>query len=81
MSIVICYYNNPDSTHIAALTQIFWYIKNTLYNNIVFCRELDIKLNLIGYTNADYGSVKDGRKPTNRELFFFEKRLISWSSK
>ena len=58
-SIVIRYYNNPDLTHVAAVTWILQYIKGTLYDGIIFCRHSDTKLDLIGFINADYKSAKE----------------------
>ena len=79
--IISCYYNNPDSIPITAITQVLWYIKGTLNNGIVFCKELDTELDLIRYTDTDYGLVKDERKLISRLLFCLGRGPISWNSK
>ena len=81
LSIISRYCNNPDSTHVAAVTRILQYIKGTLYNSIIFCGDPDADLNLTGFTDANYGSAKEDRKSTSRWLFCLEGRPISWSLK
>ena len=39
--------------------QIIRYIKAKLNNDIIFCRNLDAKLNLIGFAKVDYGLAKN----------------------
>ena len=80
LSIVSRYCNNPNSTHVAAVTRILRYIKGTLDEGIVFCGEQNV-LDLTGYTDADYGSAKDNRKSTSGWLFCLGGGPISWSSK
>ena len=75
------YCNNPDSTHVAAVTRILRYIKGTLHDGIIFCGDLDTELDLTGYTDADYGSAKEDRKSTSGWLFCLGGGPISWSSK
>lgn len=81
LSIVSRYCNNPDSTHVAAVTRILRYIKGTLYDGIIFRGELNTELDLTGYTDADYGSAKEDRKSTSGWLFCLGGGPISWSSK
>ena len=57
--IVNRYCNNPDSTYVAAVTRILQYIKSMLYNGIIFCGDPNAKLDLIEFTDADYGSAKE----------------------
>ena len=80
LSIVSRYCNNPDSTHVAAVTRILRYIKGTLHEGIIFRGKQNI-LELIGYTDADYDSAKDERKSTSGWLFCLGGGPISWSSK
>lgn len=81
LSIVSKYCNNPNSTYVAAITWILQYIKNTLHDCIIFCGNLDTKLNLIGYTDAYFGSTKKDRKFTSKWLFYLESVSISGNSK
>ena len=81
LSIVSRYCNNPDSTHVAAVTRILRYIKGTLYDGIIFCGDPDAELDLTGFTDADYGSAKEDRKSTSGWLFCLGGGPISWSSK
>ena len=79
-SIVSRYCNNPNSTHVIAVTRILRYIKRILDKGIVFCGRQNV-LDITGYTDADYGSAKDNRKSTSRWLFCLGRGLISWSFK
>lgn len=58
LSIISSYCNNPNFTHVVAVIRILQYIKDILYDGIIFYEELNTKLDLIRYTDADYGSVK-----------------------
>lgn len=65
LSIVSRYYINPDSTHVAGVTRILRYIKDMLYNGIIFYEDLDAAFNLTGFTNANYRSAKEDQKSTS----------------
>lgn len=81
LSIVSRYYNNRDFTYLAIVTQILWYIKDILYNRIIFYRGLNTKLDLTKYMDTNYELTKEDQKFTSSYLFCFEDRSISWSSK
>ena len=81
LSIVSRYCNNPDSTHVAAVTRILQYIKGLLDDGIIFRGQPNTDLDLIGYTDADYRSAKEDRKSTSGWLFCLGGGPISWSSK
>ena len=68
LSIINKYYNNLNSTHVAAVVRILRYIKKILDKGIVFCGEKNV-LDFTGYTDADYGSAKNNRKSTSGWLF------------
>lgn len=78
LSISNRYCNNPNSTQVIVVTRILRYIKRTLDKSIHF---LGKELDLIGYTDADYGSAKEDRKLTRGWLFCLGRDPISWSSK
>lgn len=81
LSIVSRYSNNRDFTYLAIVTQILWYIKDILYNRIIFCRGLNTKLDLTKYMDTNYELTKEDQKFTSSYLFCFEDRSISWSWK
>lgn len=68
LSIISCYSNNCQSTQIAAVTRILQYIKCTLHVSIIFYKsgKMNAEFNLIGYTDANYGSAKNKQKSTSR---------------
>lgn len=68
LSIVSKYYNNPNSTYVAVVTEILYYIKGTLDEGMVFYGKQNV-LDHTRYTDAYYGPAKDNRKSTNRWLF------------
>ena len=80
LSIVSRYCNNPNSTHVAAVTRILQYVKGTLDEGIVFRCEQNV-LDLTEYTDAYYGSAKDDRKSTSGWLSCLGGGPIFWSSK
>ena len=83
LSIVSKYYNNLDSTHVTTVTRILCYIKTIFHKGIIFCGDLglEIKLDLIGFSDTNYGSLKKDRKSTSDLLFSLSRGLINWNSK
>jgi hypothetical protein len=71
---------NPNITYFKALDRIWKYLNNypnlgTYYN----CNN-ENKLELRGYTDADWGGDIIGRKSTSGYLFLLNNNTISWAS-
>ncbi len=66
LSIFSRYCNNPDSTNVAAVIQIFQYIKGTLDDSIIFQGEPDKDWDFTMYTNIDYRSAIKEQKSISR---------------
>ena len=80
LSIISRYCNNPNSTHVAAITRILCYTKGILDEGIVFCSEQNVQ-DLTGYMDVNYGSAKDNRKSTSGWPFCLGGGPISLNSK
>lgn len=60
------------------MKRIFKYINGTIEKGILF--KSNIKMNILGYSDADYGGDIDERKSTTGFLFMLGSSIISWSS-
>ena len=71
--------SNPKESHIISAKRIIRYLKGT--SNLGLWYSKDSSLNLIGYTDADYGGYKIDRKSINGIYQFLGSNLISWHCK
>ena len=80
-SVCICarFQSNPKESHIQAVKRIIRYLKGTSSLGIWYSK--DSSLNLIGFSDADYGGCKIDRKSTSGTCQFLGCNLISWHSK
>lgn len=69
---------NPSKIHVNAVKRIFKYISGTSKHGILY--KFNQKLNLFGYSDADYGGDIDERRSTTGYVFVFGSSIISWSS-
>ena len=80
-SVCICarFQSNSKESHIQAVKRIIRYLKGTSSLGIWYSK--DSSLNLIGFSDADYGGCKIDRKSTSGTCQFLGCNLISWHSK
>ena len=71
--------SNPKESHIITAKRIIRYLKGT--SNLGLWYSRDSSLNLIGYSDADYGGYKIDRKSTSDTCQFLGSNLISWHHK
>ena len=80
-SVCMCarFQSNPKKSHIIAAKRIIRYLKGT--SNLGLWYSKDSSLNLIGYSDANYGGYKIDRKSKSGTCQFLGSNLISWHSK
>ena len=78
VSLVSRYQSNPGPAHWEAVKRIMKYIRGTLTHRLVYQAD---SLELLGYSDADFGGDKDDGKSTSGHLFIFGGGAVSWSSK
>ena len=71
--------SNPKDSYIIAAKRIIRYLKET--SNLGLWYSKDSSLNLVGYSDADYGGCKIDRKSTSDTCQFLGSNLISWHCK
>ena len=79
LSVTSRYCSNSNQTHVALITWIFKYIKDTLKVSITF--EESIELEVVKYSDADYNDAVDDRCSTKIWLFLLAEESIFWSVK
>ncbi|XP_043710657.1 secreted RxLR effector protein 161-like [Telopea speciosissima] len=72
------YQSNPGSAHWEAVKRIMKYIKGTKHLKLCFQAE---KLEVIGYSDTDFGGDRDDCKSTSCHVFIFGGAVVSWDSK
>ena len=79
----VCVYarfqSNPKESYIIVVKRIIRYLKGT--SNLGLWYSKDSSLNLIGYSDADYGGYKIDKKSTSGTCQFLGSNLISWHCK
>lgn len=76
----ICLFmHNPRVPHMAALKRIIRYLQGTISHGLFLHRSA--ALDLIAYSDADWGGCPDTRRSTSGYCVFLGHNLISWSSK
>lgn len=78
MNQVSRFYNNWTDEHWQAVKRIFRYIKYTCHYKIVHSKTA--KIEVIGYTDADYAGCIDTRKSTSGYVFTLANSPITWKS-
>ncbi len=69
----------PLAPHWVAVKRILRYIAGSRHQRIAF--GLDKNVNLIGYTNSDWGGCRDSRKSTSGYVFLIAGGPVCWRSK
>ena len=70
---------NPRETHVVAVKRILRYLKGT--DDLCLWYPRGGSLELLGYTDADFGAYKPDRKSTSGMAQFLGPCLVSWASK
>ena len=80
-SVCVCarFQSNPKESHMLAVKRIIRYLKGTINLGLWYSKQSS--LDLIGYTDADYGGCKIDRKSTSGTCQFLGVNLISWHSR
>ncbi|XP_043700180.1 secreted RxLR effector protein 161-like [Telopea speciosissima] len=77
VGLVSRYQSNSGSAHWEAVKRIMKYIKETKHLKLYFQAE---KLEVIGYSNADFGGDRDDCKSTSGHEFIYGGAAVSWGS-
>ena len=77
VSLVARYMSDPSFVHLKAVKIILRYVKGTTKYGIHYT--CNSKLQLIGFSNSDWGNNLDDRKSTSGNCFSLGLGLISWS--
>lgn len=72
---------NAGKAHWTAVKRIFRYLKGTIDKRLSFKRNVNGKLELIGYCDSDHGSDSTDRCSVNGYMFLLQGGAISWKSK
>ncbi|XP_042497505.1 secreted RxLR effector protein 161-like [Macadamia integrifolia] len=72
------YQSNPGSAPWEAVKRIMIYIKGTKHLKLCFQAE---KLEVIGYSDDDFGGDRDDSKSTSGYVFIYGGAIVSWRSK
>lgn len=78
VSLVSRYQSNPGPAHWEAVKRIFKYLKGTVRHKLVYQAD---SLEVLGYSDADFGGDKDDGKSTSGHLFILGGAAVSWGSK
>ena len=80
-SIYVCarFQSNPKESHMVAVKRIIRYLKRT--SNLGLWYYKNYSLDLIGFSDVDYGGCKIDRKSTSGTCQFLRLNLISWHCK
>ena len=71
--------SNPKESHLFTVKRIIRYLKGTINLDLWYSKQSS--LDLLGYTDADYGGCKIDRKSTSGTCQFLGVNLISWHSR
>ncbi|KAI4370853.1 hypothetical protein MLD38_019154 [Melastoma candidum] len=78
VSVLDRYQSNPGPDHWMAAKKVMMYLKRTRDYMLVYMR-LD-NLEVVGYTDSDFGTCPDDRKSTSGYIFMMAGGAISWKS-
>ncbi|CAL0335161.1 unnamed protein product [Lupinus luteus] len=82
VGVVSRFMNEPKKSHMLAAKRILRYIQGTLSYGILFpTGSLHAGLQLLGFSDSDYGGDPIERKSTSGYLFLLNNAPISWCSK
>ena len=72
---------NPTTTHFKAALHVLRYLKSTRNYCIVYRRSSTVPItDIIGYSDADFGSDEDDRKSYTGYVFIINGGAVTWST-
>ncbi len=72
--------SNPSKIHFTALNRIWKYLNYTKTKVLTYSLKNNNNLQLLGYSDADWGGDLEARKSTTGNVFYFGNNPISWLS-
>ena len=69
----------PTMQHFKAAMRVVHYLKTSPGRGLLFSRTSEVQL--LGFSDADWGGCVDTRKPISGYCFFLGHSFISWKSK
>ena len=79
VGLVSRYMESPQQVHLQVVKRIMHYIKGTATFGLFYSSSK--KIEIIGYSDSDWGGDSDERKSTSGHCFMIEKTVCLWSSK
>ena len=79
MGLVSRYMELPRQVHLQTVKRIMRYIKGTTTFDLFYSSSK--KIEIVGYSDNDWGGDSDERKSTSDNCFMIEKTVCLWSSK
>ncbi|XP_068483370.1 secreted RxLR effector protein 161-like [Phaseolus vulgaris] len=79
VGLVSRYMESPQQVHLQVVKRIMRYIKGTATFGLFYSSSK--KIEIIGYSDSDWGGDSDERKSTSGHCFMIEKTVCLWSSK
>ncbi|XP_015163302.1 uncharacterized mitochondrial protein AtMg00810-like [Solanum tuberosum] len=73
--------HSPRDTHFTSAKRVLRYIKGTIKFGTFFPTSAKVTMNLIGYSNSDWGGGVDDSRSTSGYLFCLGTSCFSWSSR
>ncbi|XP_069152725.1 secreted RxLR effector protein 161-like [Solanum lycopersicum] len=81
VSFISRFMHSPRDTHLTAAKRVLRYIKGTSKFGIFFPTSVEVNMNLIGYSNTDWGGGVDDSRSTSGYLFCLGTSYFSWISR
>ncbi|XP_015168566.1 uncharacterized mitochondrial protein AtMg00810-like [Solanum tuberosum] len=81
VSLLSRFMHSPRDTHFTAAKRVLRYIKGTSKFGIFFPTSAEVTMNLIGYSDSDWGGGVDDSRSTSGYLFCLGTSCFSWSSR
>ncbi|XP_048336999.1 secreted RxLR effector protein 161-like [Ziziphus jujuba] len=77
ISVLSRFMSNPGRSHWDAVKWLMRYLKNTMYEGLLF-KSSQNEVELLGYTDADYAGDRDKRKSISAYAFTVCGNCLSW---
>ncbi|XP_015167259.1 uncharacterized mitochondrial protein AtMg00810-like [Solanum tuberosum] len=81
VSFVSRFMHSPRDTHFTMAKRVLRYIKKTSKFGTFFPTSAEVTMNLVGYSNSDWGGGVDDSKRTSGYLFYLGTSCFNWSSR
>ena len=81
VSLLSRFMHSPRDKHLTTAKRVLRYIKGTSKFGIFFSTSAEVTMNLIGYSDSDWGGGVDDSRSTSGYLFCLGTSCFSWSSR